>query len=181
VGTQQINAKVAVWNLTSREYLSSITLVGSAAILALKFSADSTRIICTALMADYFQAVFLLSVNRKIILGCCSFTYSLPFRIKDIEFEPSSNEVFFTCGIQHMSYWQDRGGILVFEELPMKFYRDQNEGLRGEEPFSTNYGNRDIEIMEKDQLVKVSFLSMIFILDCLITAADDGMVEAPLK
>ena len=38
--------------------------------------------------------------------------HSLPFKIKDIEFQPGSSRNFVTCGIQHMSFWHLSGNNL---------------------------------------------------------------------
>ena len=64
--------------------------------------------------------IFLIDTETSEILGAMNLLYSYPFKIKDLEFLPFSKTEFLTCGVQHMSLWNYKGGILNFRELPIQ-------------------------------------------------------------
>ena len=56
-------------------------------------------IACVALTRNYTQSVYLIDSHKSQIQGVCNFFYSLPFKIKDLEFLPTSKTEFITCGV----------------------------------------------------------------------------------
>lgn len=68
------------------------------------------------------------------MLGAVNFLYSIPYKIKDLEFYPNSIFMFVTCGIQHMSTWHYAGGSLTFQAMEIENPKDQGEAAyRNEE------------------------------------------------
>jgi len=57
-------------------------------------------------------------------LGAVNFSYTIPCKIKDIEFHPNSIFRFVSCGIQHMSQWKYSGGSLTFSAMEIENPKD---------------------------------------------------------
>ena len=68
--------------------------------------------------------VMLIDSESASVLGSVNFSYSLAFKIKDMEFFPNSIFKFVTCGVQHMSLWTYAGGSLTFQAMEIENPRD---------------------------------------------------------
>lgn len=80
-----------------------------------------------------------------------------------------SKTEFITCGVQHMSLWNYKGGLLSFKELPIQSVK---QGPTQDELLGGDGG------MQNNQLLRATFMSIIIILDeFIITGADDGCVN----
>jgi len=175
IGTTQTHAQLILWELTSRTFMKNMTLNDCCTILLLKYSFDHRMIACVALTRNYTQIVYLIDTHKSTILGAMNLLYSLPFKIKDLEFLPYSKTEFITCGVQHMSLWNYKGGILNFRELPIQ---NVKQGALQEELLQQSIEDMEDEgFLDKSQL-KVTFLAIMIILDeFIITAGDDGFVS----
>lgn len=71
----------------------------------IKFAYDNRHICCNCITNDYTMAVILIDTETAATLGIANFAYTVPFKIKDLEFYPNSIFRFVTCGIQHMASW----------------------------------------------------------------------------
>jgi WD40 repeat protein len=184
-GTIQKKAKLITWELTTKTFIHSWTLENICVILNLKYSYDSKRVACVALTQMYNQIVILIDNETGEILGSCSLSYSIPFKIKDIEFLPKSNDQFFTLGFQHLSLWKHKGGIINFEELPIEnpsemmkkagilHILQEREHRKDKEKQKAIMNENGEEIFP----LEVTFLALIFLFDeLMITAGDDGFL-----
>lgn len=133
-------------------------------------------VVCVALTKQYTQMVYLIDTHTSQILGAKNLLYSYPFKIKDIEFLPFSKTEFLSCGVQHMTLWSLKGGMLNFRELPIQNIKNsvtQEELLR---EVSNTEGIRD-ENSNLSQL-RITFLAIIILMDeFIVTAGDDGYVS----
>lgn len=172
IGTTQTQAKLIIWELTSRTFMRSMTLTDCCTILMLKYAFDTRMVACVALTKNYTQVVYLIDTYKCEILGASNLLYSLPFKIKDLEFLPESKTEFITCGVQHMSLWNYKGGLLSFKELPIQNVK------QGPTQDDLMMGDRIGGGIEGNKLLRVTFMSIIFILDeFIVTGADDGCVR----
>lgn len=172
IGTTQSNAQLLIWELTSQTFMKNMTLQDCCTVLMLKYSYDTRMVACIALTRNYTQVVYLIDTHTSQILGACNLFYSLPFKIKDLEFLPTSKTEFITCGLQHMTLWTYKGGILNFRELPIESIQlgpSQDEIL--------DRSDEEPDVEEKKDTFRVTFLSLLFIMDeFILTAGDDGHV-----
>lgn len=172
IGTSQTQAKLIIWELTSRTFMKSMTLSDCCTILMLKYAYDTRMIACVALTKNYTQVVYLIDTYKSIILGASNLLYTLPFKIKDLEFLPMSKTEFITCGVQHMSLWNYKGGLLNFKELPIQ---NVKQGPSQDDLIGDNFGPQN----GSSQLLRIAFISIIFVLDeFIVTGGDDGCVSS---
>ena len=178
VGTSQTHAQLIIWELTSRTFIKNMTLNDSCKIMLLKYAYDTRMICCVALTRNYTQVVYLIDSHKSEILGAMNLLYSIPFKIKDLEFLPYSKIEFITCGVQHMSLWTYKGGVLNFRELPIQHSR---QGTSQDELISAGFDRGDSVGMGEAQL-RITFLAIIIILDeFIVTAGDDGYVRKKIS
>jgi hypothetical protein len=67
--------------------------------MAIKFAFDDRHLCCNCITKDYSMAVLLIDAEAATTLGVTDFSYSIPFKIKDLAFFPNSTSRFVTCGI----------------------------------------------------------------------------------
>ena len=183
VGTYQRKAMLVTWELTTNTFVKSWTLDNCCVVQYIKYSSDKKRLLVIALTENYTQILMLIDNHTGEILGYCEFNYSIPFRIKDMDFLPKSNDQFVTIGMQHLSHWKLKGGLLVFQELPIDnpkeminkagalLYTQERQRRKNAEPV------RDPVTGEEVFPLLVSFMALIFLFDDLmITAGDDGFL-----
>ena len=188
VGTIQKKAKLITWELTTNTFVKAWTLDNCCVVLNIKYSSDKKRLVCIALTEHYTQVVMLIDNNTGEILGSNDFSYSIPFRIKDVDFLPKSNDEFVTIGFQHLSKWKLQGGIITFDELPIENPKEmmKKAGIlhivqeREHRKHRTQQKNQDPILDENNEEIfplEVTFLALIFLFDeLMITAGDDGFV-----
>jgi WD40 repeat protein len=169
-GTTQNNAKLLIWELTSKTFFKSMTLNDCCTVLIIRYAYDSRNIACVALTRTYTQCIYLIDSEQDKILAVVNNLYSVPFKIKDLDFLPNSKSEFITCGVQHMTLWSYKGGILNFKELPIQFLKTKPQ-MNSEMSDSQNDINSD------DSILRITFLAIKFVLDFIITAGDDGAVS----
>jgi hypothetical protein len=96
---------------------------------------------------------------------------------RDLEFFPNSIYKFATCGQQHMAVWTFKGSTFSYYNLEianpkdlveMKM-RDDDEDMDEEE---MNLRERKGE----ENLLKVTFMCLVFVNEAKITGGDDGFV-----
>jgi WD40 repeat protein len=185
VGTLQKKAKLVTWELTTNTFVKEWTLENCAVIMNIKYSGDKKRLACIALTESYSQVVMLIDNNTGEILGSTEFTYSVPFRIKEIDFLPKSNEEFVTLGLQHLSHWKLKGGLLIFEELPIENPREMMkkagiQRIEHERNRRKEKNKNAIEMKDGEEVfpLEVTFMAIIFLFDeLMITGGDDGYVR----
>lgn len=68
-------------------------------IMNIKFAHDNRHIICNAITNEYTMTIMLIDTQNSTVLGAVNFLYSIPFKIKDLEFFPNSVFMFVSCGI----------------------------------------------------------------------------------
>jgi hypothetical protein len=73
------------------------------------------------------MVIMLIDTEAPATLGVANFIYTIPFKIKDLEFYPNSISRFVTCGIQHMSTWHYCGGALTFRAMEIENPKEQVE------------------------------------------------------
>jgi WD40 repeat protein len=185
-GTIQKKAKLITWELTTNTFIKSWTLENCCVVLNIRYSSDKKRLVCIALTETYMQVVMLIDNATGEILGSTEFSYSIPFRIKDVDFLPKSNDEFVTIGFQHLSKWKLKGGLITFVELPIENPREMisKAGVlhviqeRKHRLLKKNLGPSIVNNVETFPL-EVTFMSLIFLFDeLMITAGDDGFVRS---
>lgn len=178
VGTIEKKAKLITWDLMTNTFIKSWTLEDCCVVLNLCFSSDKKRLICVALTENYTQIVKLIDNVTSEVLGSADFTYSLPFKIKNVEFLPKSNDEFFSFGFQHMTHWKLKGGLINFTEMPIENMPEmmKHAGLRAELQEKEKKKNRKTH-SRKEYPLEVTFRAVIFLYDdVMIAAGDDGFV-----
>jgi WD40 repeat protein len=190
VGTAQKKAKLITWELTTFTFVKEWTLDNCCVILNLKYSGDKKRIVCIALTESYSQMVMLIDNSTGEILGSTEFNYSIPFRIKEVEFWPKSNDEFVTLGFQHLSRWKLNGGLLIYQELPIENPEEmlKKAGVQRIEQERANrikkYGNKPFFDEKGNETfpLEVTFMAVIFLFDeLMVTGGDDGYVNTANK
>lgn len=99
----ETKAKILIWDICSRTCIKQITLNNASMVINIKFAYDNRHICCNAITNDYTMAIMLIDTDTPQVLGLANFIYTIPFKIKDLEFYPNSIFRFVTCGIQHMA------------------------------------------------------------------------------
>ena len=107
--------------------------------------------------------LYLVDSEQSQILGCAQLTYSVTFKIKDLETFPNAIYKFVTCGHQHIAIWSLKGGILSYCSLEIENPEDVIE-IQDLNSSSSN---------SPDKLT-VTFITVIFVNETIITAGDDG-------
>jgi len=79
-----------------------------------KFAYDNNHIAAVVLTNEYTTAIYLISSKSAQVLAFCNFPFSIPFKIKDLIFNPNSITSFVTSGIQHLTQWCYKGGVLSY-------------------------------------------------------------------
>ena len=92
-----------IWDISSKTCIRSLTLNNCVIISNLKWAYDNRHICCNAITNDYTMMIMLIDTEGPTLLGCVNFLYTIPFKIKDLEFHPNSTTKFVSCGIQHMA------------------------------------------------------------------------------
>lgn len=187
VGTLQKKAKLITWELTTNTFVKEWTLENCCVVMNIKYSGDKKRLACVALTENYSQLVMLLDNGTGEILGSTEFAYSVPFRIKEVEFLPKSNEEFVTLGLQHLSHWKLNGGLLTFQELPIENPREMMkkagiQRIEHERNRRKEKNKNAIEMKDGEEVfpLEVTFMAIIFLFDeLMITGGDDGYVDLP--
>ena len=136
----------------------------------LKYAFDSRTVVCIALTRNYTQCVFLIDTEKSKILAAVNHLYSIPFKIKDVIFKPKSRTEFITCGIQHMSFWSYKGDVLNCREFPLKMNQ-----IKTKRP---DHKDNDAGEGADENVFRITFLCIIFIMDHIITGAEDGSVRS---
>jgi WD40 repeat protein len=170
-GTTQNNARILIWEMTSRTFIRSMTLSNCCTVLALEYAEDSRTIICVALSKNYTQCLYLIDTEKSKILASVNHLYSIPFKIKDMIFRPGSTTEFITCGVQHMTLWSYKGDLLNFKEFSIKM-----TNMKARVPDLEKSENEQTQ--QQNTVLKVTFLAIISVFDFIITGADDGRVES---
>ena len=94
--------------------LKTLNLSMIITVLNLKFAHDSRHICCLGQTKDHSMMVFLIDSKIGSILGAVDLIYSVPFKIRDMCFQPGSVYRFVTCGLQHMAKWTYNGNTLQY-------------------------------------------------------------------
>jgi WD40 repeat protein len=186
VGTMQKKAKLITWELTTNTFVKEWVLENCCVIQNIKYSGDKKRLACIALTESYSQLVMLIDNSTGEILGSTEFTYSIPFRIKEVEFLPKSNDEFVTLGLQHLSKWKLNGGLLIYEEMPIENPKEMMKKA-GDQRIQTERSLRKLKTGQDAKYdedgeelfpLQVTFMSIVFLFDeLMITGGDDGYVR----
>ena len=177
IGTKQINPFLMLWDITTTTFLQKTQFTGCISITNIKFSEDYSKTICLAQQRTLRQGVYLLEMFSGTILAFCVFENSDFSRIKDLSFLPESNSQFLTCGIQHLSLWEYRGGLLNFEEMELVRFNDQMATVRAEELLDRVDPSRvssRLELKSEILHIKTAFLALVFVKGFAVLAAEDA-------
>lgn len=147
-------------------------------VMNIKFAYDNRHICCNAITSQYTMMIMLIDTETPHILGTVNFSFTIPFKIKDVEFHPNSIFRFVSCGIQHMAQWKYSGGSLTFSAMEIENPKDLVELNREEDrKEEIQEDKEDAKEEEEDkEALKISFLTVIFVQDAIITAGEDGFL-----
>ena len=98
-GTIETKAKLLIWDICSRTCVRSLTINNSVMITNLKWAYDNRHMCCNAISSEYTMMIMLIDTEGPTVLGTVNFIYTIPFKIKDLEFHPNSIFKFVSCGI----------------------------------------------------------------------------------
>ena len=82
-GTIQTNARIIIWDISSRTCINTITLQGTSMVVMVKFAHDNRHAVASVVTKAYSLMIYLLDTHLNQVLGCANFIYSAPYRIKD--------------------------------------------------------------------------------------------------
>ena len=123
-GTIETKAKLLIWDICSRTCVRSLTLNNSVMVTNMKWAYDNRHMCCNAITTEYTMMIMLIDTEGPTVLGTVNFSYTIPFKIKDLEFHPNSIFKFVSCGIQHMAQWKYSGGSLTYSAMEIENPRD---------------------------------------------------------
>lgn len=168
-GTTQTDARLIIWEVTSRTFIKSINLNNCCTVLLIEYAYDSRTVVCIALTKTYTQCIFLIDTHKSKILGVVNLLYSIPFKIKDVIFKYNSKTEFITCGIQHMTLWSYRAETLNFREFHLK------QGMNKAKADESDKEDED-NPAQQESTFKITFLAIINLKQYVITGGEDGAV-----
>ena len=93
-------------------------------VMNVKFAYDNRHMCCNVITNEYTMMVYLIDTDTSSVLGATNFTYTIPFKIKDLEFHPNSVFRFVSCGIQHMAQWKFCGSSLTHSAMEIENPKD---------------------------------------------------------
>jgi len=85
-----------------------------------KLAFDNRHILALVLTAEFTLHILYIDQAKQQILGHTNLLYSTVHKIKDFLFYPNSYDKFITCGIQNISVWVFKGGILSCHSLQLE-------------------------------------------------------------
>ena len=198
-GTAENEAKVCVWDITTRTEIASVLLINASLVYVVKFHSSDRYLAVIALTQEFKQAIILIDILNQQILSYTTLLHSLPFKLRDIEFVPASgssnpavgtgvnaltgcmNEIV-TAGVQHLSFWNIRKDYLE-QKLCDLYLKNPNEGLEEEKHESSTgpflfASETPVSVSPEDAQCTLfcTFLQVVFMSDILIAIADDGGV-----
>ena len=82
----------------------------------MKTSPDGRFLVVLGINVSYKSSLYFIELEKGKLLACLNLSYSLVFKIRDLEFT-NRNDEFLTVGIHHFSKFKYKAGILEFKEL----------------------------------------------------------------
>ena len=122
-----LNAVVSRWEFSTQLPISKLTLDFCCIINNIKYSYNKMKIVGYGIHKDYYSFIFIIDVILNCLISCVTLLHTLPIKIKDIEFVNDSSEEFYTVGIQHLAFWNLRGGHLEYRNIPLKIISNIND------------------------------------------------------
>jgi hypothetical protein len=109
-GLNGTESQISIWELNTSSHLNNIKIPQCTIISLLKFNYNNKRLVGVGLNKFYQSLVFLVenNIESSEIIAVTALIKSLPFKIKDIDFEYESSDRFVTVGIQHLAVWSLR-------------------------------------------------------------------------
>lgn len=71
----------------------------------MKVAHDSKHLILVGITPEYIGSLLFLDSHNREVLCHKQLMHSLPYKIKDVCFEPGLTRKFVTCGLQHINFW----------------------------------------------------------------------------
>lgn len=161
-GTIESNARIIKWDALSSTKLNTIVLYGYTCIEFMKFAFDSNTLVCLALHERYFTSLLVLDTSKSLILAKSDLEYSLPFKIKYVDFLPCSTVDLVTCGVRHLSVWKLRGGLLKIQGLSLS-----GGSARTADTLTSP---------DEDSDTSITFLSLVIVDNFMLVSSDNGSV-----
>ncbi len=177
IGTKQISPVLMLWDITTTTFVQKTQFFDCVSVLNIRFSEDYSKTVCLTQQKSLRQAVYLLEMFTGTMLAFCVFENSDFSRIKDLAFLPHSNSQFLSCGTQHLSLWEFRGGLLNFEEMELVRFNDQMATVKAEELLDRVDPSRissRVELRDEILQIKTAFLALVFVKRFAILAAEDS-------
>ena len=154
IGTFAEEAKLFLWDINSQTIIFELNLKEVIEIHHLCLSHNSKFLICTGLSHQNNMVLFLVDIERSVIIACHDFSYTTNTKIHDILFAPEEESIFVTCGLHNLTLWNYSCGLFTTELFEVE--TQENMKNHNEDP--------------------INFYSMIFVKSTLITAASDGHI-----
>jgi len=196
-GLNSTESQISIWELNTSSHLNTTKIPQCTIISLLKFNHNNKRLVGVGLNKFYQSLVFLVEnkTESSEIIAISVLVKSLPFKIKDIEFEYESSDRFVTVGIQHLAVWSLRGTHLEYINVPFsneisdkdisKQQRVNEVNLIQDENKFGVYVIEDrmkIDLIAENlnydvnQYLKVSFLNIVCFKNNYVMGADDGKI-----
>lgn len=116
IATAEIEAKIHIWEVTTKINLGKILIPNVPIVLNLKVAHNGKHLLILGLTSEYYQVIMMVDWTKpNQIIFTRQMLHSLPFKIRDLDFQPGSTRNFVTCGIQHLSFWKVTGENLDYQ------------------------------------------------------------------
>lgn len=141
---------INVFEINTMMNIGKIFLENFPVVNNLKFSNCKEKIIGSAINRNYYSAVFLLDIKKNRLEATFIFSSFVPFKIKDFEFDYKRNDVFISCGVQHLAIWRMQGNYLVNKNLNIRLENEKlqvtaNTGKNANVNKDNFYANRNLK------------------------------------
>ena len=196
VGLSGTEAEISIWQINTSMNLNKTIVPQCTIISILKFNYNQERLVGVGINKFYTALVFIIenTIESSEILAVSLLEKSIPFKIKDIEFQYQSKDSFISVGIQHFTIWSIKGNHLEYANLPLSNQFNNKENLNdGKKNYEINIIQDDYKFgvylmddkmkidlvaehlnYDTSNYLKVSFLNIVCYKHNFIMGADDG-------
>jgi hypothetical protein len=115
-------------------------------------------------MSDsYSLELFLIDFWTKKILAMVELDKSHVFLIKDLDFYPTSQNSFVTCGVQHLASWTQKGSLLNFANMQIETPKDTLQTSAEGDGATILFIENQKVLQKKLVFPEISFLCLVFV------------------
>lgn len=120
IGVMEENSHLYFWDITCKSLIGSTRLDSCCCPIIIRFSNDQQSLVCLGITKTHSSCLFFIDVKQFCLKAVTNFSFSLPFKIKDITFYPLETCQFLTVGINHIAKWTYQNGLLNCVHLDLE-------------------------------------------------------------